>query len=830
MLKPIRFQTWCLFVGLCVVCVMAGTTRLIAQQISITGKVTDALTNEPIPFANVLFKGTVIGAKSDLNGDYFITTNAPTDTLTASFIGYLPVSIRVSKTKPIQVLNFSMRVNKVDLHEVVIKFGENPAHALLRKIQSKKEENDKKNLEAYQYETYNKMEFDINNISENFKNRKILKPFSFIFSKMDSSESNEKPFLPIFITESLSDVYYTKDPLNKKEIVKATKVSGIENASVTQFMGDMYQNINLYDNFISMFNKGFVSPVANVGLLYYKYYLVDSAFMDQKWCYKIKFKPRRKQDLTFTGDFWVHDTTFAIKKINMRVSDGANINFIEDIVIAREYERTDNKYWMVKRDIFVVSFLGDKDKMGFIGRKTTSYKNIAINQPKPATFFKNGETVVVADDARDKDATFWERSRHDSLAKREKAIYHMVDTIKSLPAFKTYLDIITLIVTGYKTFDKIEIGPYFNIYSYNGVEGHRFRFGAQTSSAFSAKLLLNGFVAYGTLDEKVKHGAGIVYYISKKPWQSVGASYKNDVELIGVSQNSFRQDNILASLLRRIPFTKLTAVTEGKAFYERDWWPGFSSRITLAHREFSPRGTLNYDYVLTTNGIQTLTNSIITSDVSFYTRYAHQEKFIEGKRRRVSLGTKYPVFQMEYTLGVKGILRSGFDYQKIKFRVEHKLKLSPLGYMRYYAEVGRVLGKLPYPILEVHSGNETYTLDKFAFNLMNYYEFVSDRYGSLQVTHHFDGFFLDKLPLMRKLKWREVVTCNTVIGTISKGNKSILANKSAFYTLEKPYVETGVGIENIFKIVRIDAVWRLTHLDHPSIAKWGIRANLQILF
>jgi hypothetical protein len=800
-------------------------------QVKISGHVSDFLTNEAIPFANVAFKGLPGGSRTDLNGDYTIQSDTPSDSLSASFVGYKKVTVKISKTKPVQTYNFVLRVNKLELHEVVVDAGINPALILLKKIQSNKDKNDRNNLKAYQYETYNKMEFDINNISQNFKNRKILKPFAFIFDKMDSSESNEKPFLPMFISESISDVYYTSDPKNKKEFVKATKVSGLENASINQFMGDMYQNINLYDNFIPMFNKGFVSPLANVGTLYYKYYLLDSMFLGNQWCYKIKFKPRRKQDLTFVGDFWVHDTTFAIKKINMRVSEGANINFIEDIVIAREYERTNNTNWMVKKDIFVVNFLGDKDQMGFIGRKTTSYKDIVIDQPKPPEFFKGNELVVVADDAREKDASYWTHARHDSLAKREKAIYQMVDTIKTLPAFKTYLDIITLVVSGYKTMGMVELGPYFNVYSYNGVEGNRFRFGGRTSSAFSTNLILDGYVAYGTLDQKIKYGGGFQYFLSKKPRVSVGMSHKNDVELIGASQNAFKQDNILASVLRRIPFTKLTAVVQEKAFYERDWWPGFSSRISFTHRRFAPRGTLNYDYfAIDRNGNEFVTNKIRTSDVALYTRYAYQEKFLEGKRSRISLGTKYPIFKMEYVLGAKGFFGSNFGYQKLKFRIEQKVKISPIGYFWFYAETGQVFGTLPYPLLEVHSGNETYTLDKFAFNLMNYYEFVSDRYASLQVTHHFNGFFLDKIPLMRKLKWREVATFSGIIGSMSSKNRELTVNKNAFYTLEKPYMEVGTGIENIFKLVRVDAVWRLTHLDHPNISQFGIRANLQILF
>jgi hypothetical protein len=318
------------------------------QTTQMSGKVSDALTNEPIPFATVAFKGTTQAVSTDIDGNYTISSETPSDSLFVSYVGYINVALPVRKGKT-QNLNFVLTVNKIELQEVVIVPGENPAHILLRKIIAHRDSNNKEILNAYQYENYNKLEFDINNISQKFKKQKIFKPFAFIFDNIDSSSNNEKPFLPVFISESLSDVYFRKDGNYKREFVKASKVSGIENQSVNQFLGDMYQSTNVYDNFINIFGKGFVSPIANIGLLYYRYYLVDSLFIGNQWCYKMTFKPRRKQDLTFVGEIWVHDTTFAVRKINMRICPDANINFVNDIAIVKDYTWVNNKHWLILR-------------------------------------------------------------------------------------------------------------------------------------------------------------------------------------------------------------------------------------------------------------------------------------------------------------------------------------------------------------------------------------------------------------------------------------------------------------------------------------------------
>lgn len=800
-----------------------------AQITRISGKVTDVLTNEPIPFCNVLFKGTSNGTTTNFDGMFKLETETPGDSLTAVFLGYIPVSLKVKKGQD-QTINFLLKQNKIEIKEAVIYAGENPANIIIKKVIANRDKNNYENLSSYQFEVYNKLEFDLTNITEKFKNRKLLKPFSFIFDNIDSTTTNEKPFLPMFLTETLSDRYFTTSPKDKREIIRASKISGLENETVTQFLGDMYQNINVYDNFMNIFGKNFVSPISNIGLLYYKYYLLDSLPVGNKWCYKIKFKPRRVQDLAFVGELFVHDTSFAIKKISMRATPEANINFVEDLAVVKEFDFIDNTMWMLTKDMFVVDFAAKDDGLGFIGRKTTSYQKFILNQPIPKEILAGTQDIIVKDDAQNYDEQFWLQHRHDSLAAREQKIYAMVDTIKSLPAFRTYVDVITLIFTGYKEIGKIELGPYYTVLSNNPIEGYRIRVGGRTSKNFSNKLRLEGYSAYGTKDEEFKFGVGARYWYNIKQRSGFGVYYKDDVMQLGQSDNAFQDDNFLASLFRRSPSDKLTAMESYKFYYEKEFRSGFSGKLTFQHENFTPLGSLDYRYYVKSAEGE-IRNAINTSNISAYFRFAYREKFVEGKSGRVSLGSTYPVLQLNYTQGLKGVLESDFDYQKITAKVDDYLYFPPFGYLYYVVEGGKVFGNVPYPLLEVHRGNESYFYDYLAFNLMNYYEFVSDEYVVFQGTYHLEGFFLDKIPLLRKLKWREVATMKAVYGNMDKKNLDLLVNPNQFTTLsKKPYMEAGFGVENIFKVIRVDFLYRLSYLDRENIPKFGIRGSLMLAF
>lgn len=808
---------------------MAGFTH--AQVTKIMGKVIDYTSQEPIPFANVYFKGTTIGVTTDFEGRFSIESKQATDTLIASSMGYEQQLKKINKYR-FQDITFTLMPSNIDLPEVVIVAGENPAEILLRKIIANKETNRAKEFDAYQYEAYNKIEIDANNISEDFKERRIMKPFKFIFDHVDTSTINGKTYLPIFLSESLSDFYFRKDPHAEKEVIKAAKVSGIENESVLQFLGSMFQQYDIYDNYISLFQKNFVSPIANFGLNTYKYYLVDSAYQENKWCYQVMFKPRRKQELTFTGHFWVHDSTYAIKSFELQIADDANINYINDLVLLQEFDLVDEKYWMVTKDAGVGDFNVFEDNetvLGFFGRKTTTYRNFVFNDVKDKKFYSQPTNVIVSEKAYVKDESYWQENRHVDLSKNEKTIYHMVDTLRNLPAFKTWVDIVETVVTGYYEMGKFELGPYASLLSFNAVEGARFRIGGRTTSKFSEQLRLSGHVAYGTLDERFKYGAGFLYLPSKNPRRAFGGNYRFEIEQLGNSPNAFREDFLFAALFRRNPADKLSMTEEYKFYYEHEWFNGLSNTLNFKYKEILPLQK-NAVRVVNSEGEIVSEDRLVTTEVGLGTRFAFNEKFLLGDFDRVSVGTKYPILGVEYAYGIPDAFGSEYEYHRLQFGIKQWFNVFNIGWSKYMIETGKIWGTLPFPLLHLHPGNETFLFDEYAFNLMNYFEFVSDEYVSLYYTHHFDGFFLNRIPLMRKLKWREVGFFKGVIGTLSQENKDYNELPLITHTLEKPYMEAGVGIENIFKIIRVDGIWRLSHLENENVNRFALFLSLYFTF
>ncbi|MAY82654.1 MAG: hypothetical protein CMP59_00835 [Flavobacteriales bacterium] len=802
--------------------------HLLAQKTVVKGRVIDAESKEGLPFVNIVFQDSKIGTTTDLDGYFEISTYYPTDSLIASFVGYNPQLKRIKRDQTQEVI-FELRTGNISLEEVVIEYTGNPAHEILEKIIRNKEANNREKYDYYNYEVYNKVEFDINNITDEFKQKKIFKNFQFIFDYVDTTD--EKAFLPMFMTESVSDFYYRRDPKSEKEYIKASKISGNINESITQFLGDMYQKVNIYENYISVFGKSFVSPIANNGLSYYRYYIMDTVIVEGSYCYEIDFIPKHKQEPVFKGTMWVNDTTYAIKQIEATIDSNANINFINGFRVKQTYKKVDDQYWMLSKDNLIVDFQLAENVMGMYGRKSTSYKDFEVNKPHDDKIYEGIDNVTVLEDANRKEEDFWETARHDSLTANQKEIYEMIDSVENVPAFRTFIDVIQLIFTGYKQYGLIELGPYFKLYSWNPVEGSRFRFGGRTSNDFSTRLQLDGYMAYGTRDDRFKFGGGFMYKLDDNPRQFIDVHYKHDFEQLGLSQNSFSQDNILSSFLRRQPLDKLTDVEEYNFSYSREWITGFESRIYFKRRSMSPKGTLEYRRFDPDPEIGFYEDEYLnTSEISFYTRFAYKERFVEGEFTRISLGSDYPILEFQLGVGISGLFDGDYDYQKYELAISDNFSVGVYGKTEYRLTAGQYFGTLPYPLLEIHNGNESYFYDQTAFNLMNFFEFISDRYATMMVTHHFEGYFLNKIPLFRKLKWREVVSYRAVAGSLKDANRAEMVLPSDFYELNQPYMEVAAGVENIFKIFRVDALWRLNYLDHPDIAKFGIRAAFEIQF
>jgi hypothetical protein len=718
-------------------------------QTTVKGRVLDTNTNEPLPFINIFFKGTQVGVTTDFDGHYLITTDKPTDSLVFNFLGYLSKSVKIQKGIS-QELDVKLEANTITLKEIIIKPGENPAHRIIKNVIESKNINDIEKLDAYQYEVYSKYEVDINNINDKFKKRKLMKPFDFIFHNIDSTSKNEKPYLPMFISETVSDYSFRKNPKARKEVIKATKVAGVQDASVSQAMGNMNYYTNIYDNAFLLFGKKFASPISDNALFFYKFYLIDSMYIDNRFCYQIQFKPKRKEELTFAGNIWINDSTWAVKRFEMSVSKDANINFINGFTFIQEFVLVQNA-WMLSKDKMVVDAALNNKTMGAYLRKTTSYKDFVINPNYEEKYFKGGEKTIVLDGAENQTKSYWQQSRHDTLSRNEDMVYKMVDTIQTLKRFKRLRDIGQTFYTGYYVYKKFEYGPYFTTYSFNQVEGSRIRIGGRTSNAFSKWWEFSGYGAYGFLDAKYKGSIGVRGFLQKKPMRRmVSLTYKKDYEVLGQSVNAFQQDNIVASFFRRNPLSNLTEVDKVVGYYDHEWFSGFNSRINMSYRNIKPLGLTRYRYVSENAADTFIQKNIIASEIGFTTRFAWNEKFVNGEFQRMSLGTTYPVLQLNFSANIKGVLGSQYSFQRASISVSDRYRQNPIGYIDYMFEIGKIWGIVPYPLLNLHPGNETYAYDLYSFNLMNYFEFGSDKYIIATATHHFDGFFLNKFPLLKK--------------------------------------------------------------------------------
>lgn len=822
--------------------VCAWSSGVMAQQYKVSGVVRDAHSQEIIPFATLQFTNTQTGMVSNAEGTYLFELNViPSDSLQVRVMGYNITKMKVDRNLKEQVINFDITRSDVSLKTHEIKANVNFALILLRQIIRHKPENNYNRLDNYRYQVYNKLELDMKNLNkEKLSKNRFTKPFAFILDNIDST-SEDKPFLPIFLTESLSDYYYQAKPHKTKEVIKAARTSGIDNESVHKFLGGMYQNINIYDNFIPVFDKQFVSPINNNGAFYYDYKIADTQYVNNQRFIKLNFTPKRKGENVFVGDIWVHDTTYAVQKTTLSVPSAANINFVRKISLVQEFRQLEDSTWFLYKDKFVADFWAPSPKPGktldFIGRKTTTYTDVITNDTAATNIFgdkRYPEAITLLDSARFRHEAFWDNNRPELLSKNEAGIYKMVDSLQNMPLFQKYSNTIKFLATGYKPFGLLEWGPYWYAFSKNRLEGFRMRLDLGTTTKFNKDLYLYGYLAYGFSDEAWKGKMSALWLLKRHPRMYLYGAYSRDLDNGSHYYDEVGSDNIFTLAIRKsgVP-QKFLLADEKRVEFFKEYYSGFSHQVTLAHkrlRPFEPLPTIEAFKNFSSKG-----DPMTSMEVELKLRYAFQEEFLEGDFYRYSLGSKYPIVELKYALGIPGIANSSQQYNKLTLSVSDYVKLPPFGTLYYNIYGGKIFGTLPYTSLEVHPGNEIYYYNKYAFNMMNRFEFLSDQYAGFNVEHTIGNGIFAYIPLIKKLKWRQFWTAKGVVGSLSDANKQLnLYNGYPFKTLEKnPYAEVGTGIENIFKFLRVDFVWRVAPAalpDEPKSKRFGVFGSFKLTF
>ena len=823
------------------------------QRITVTGTVQDSETGEYLGFANVYVAGSTTGVATEPDGSFQFSFDASQGReLIASLLGYQDFTAVIPAKDTVR-LRILLKPSELQLAEIVVLAGENPAHPIIRGLIARKPDNDRRQWPFYSASVYSKLEMDLINLPDGIEDTKLMRPFNFIFDNLDSL-SDEQPFLPVYITESLSNVVKKKEWNDEREWPVARKVSGVENTSAVQFLDLVHRPFHLYDNWIPVLDKQFASPFSDGGFSYYEYYLIDSTQFNGRWAYKIKFKPRRKQEPTFFGECWIDKDDFAVRSVSMRIVPDANINLVQRLVISQDFNRNGTGYWIPVRDKTVLNLAPIKKAPGTIARKTILYNDVNTS-PLPAWGEqKPVDPAMLELDQLERPNEFWSAARPEPLTRTEAKVYEMIDSIKNVPAYRKYKDLAYVLSTGYKAWGPLEIGPVFSVYSNNAVEGHRIRMGLGTSHQFSRKYYLYGYGAYGVDDKRFKYGGQFQVILKKRPWTTAGFSFKSDLELNYENSEETAEDNLFAGVYRRNVPQKLMYADEVKAYYEKNLAKGWNTRLAFQHLSMKPvvrdGGGFPFYYLDQPNSLDP-DSTITNTELLFRARYAPKEVFLEGTFTRTSMGSKEPVPVLEFTYGagLRNVLSSDYEYHRLNFTIYQWFNVPPAGWMRYRFNAGKIFGKLPYLLLRNSDGNETYFYVDNTFNAMNRYEFVADTYAELFFEHHMDGLLFNRIPLLRKLKWREVTTLKMAYGTLTDANQQAnrlnhydrsytdyrlnpIPGEGVYYgTFDKgPYTELSAGIENIFKVIRIDGVWRLNYLDNRYASPFSLRGTLAFLF
>lgn len=825
------------------------------QGITVSGIVTDSSTGLPVSNVSVYFKNAH-GVRTDSAGAYFLQAEQAVTYIEFSIVGYK--KLRVPIRQDTGMLEISVKLSPLysQLNNVTItkknkarySNKNNPAVELIRHVIEHKPENKMEGYNSSSYEKYEKLQVSLSNLSEKLKKNRFTKKFGFVFDNADTSKIEGKSILPVYLEETISRNFYQKKPERNKTIVIAQKKVDfgeyIDSRGVSVYLNRLYEDVDIYNNNLSLLTNQFLSPVADVAPTFYMYFIKDTVEVNGEKLIRMYFSPRNPNDLLLRGTLYITlDGKYAIQKLNILVSKYANINFVRELKINQDFEKGPNGRYHVSKSDMIADFGLSKNGGGFVGERSVSYKDFKTDIVFDDSVFAGPRTVVLKD-ALDKKEDYWNANRHDSLTRSESKVYANIDSLKRMPAFKRTADIATLLLAGYKTYGPIEIGPVNTFYSFNPVEGFRLRVGGRTTPKLSNRFYTETYAAYGFKDQKWKYFLSGTYSINNKtiydfPLHYLRASFQRDTKIPGQELQFVQEDNLLLSF-KRGDNNKWLYNDIFRLDYVRELNNHLSYTIGTKYWKQAPAG-VGFVYQKTDNGVAYNIPDLTTGEMSIELRYAPHEQFYQGKLYRIPIFNKYPIFKLRYIAGIKGLYGGQYNYQNLNANIYKRFYLSQLGYTDVSIEGGYLFGKVPFPLMNIARANQTYSYQITSYNLMNFLEFVNDHYAALNIDHYFNGFIFNKIPLLKKAKLREVITAKFLYGGIRDENnpdktpdqlKFPVTNgaTSTFSLSQRPYIEASIGIANILKIFRVDLVKRFTYLDHSNVPQWGIRGRFKFDF
>lgn len=833
---------------------------------NIQGVVTDSLTNEPIPYLSVFYEGKGVGSITDNDGNYKVETRKGWNKLTFSAVGYVTkvVNIIPGVTKN---LNVRMRPDDIMLDEVVVKpkrekysRKNNPAVELMKKVIAHKKNNKLSENDYYQYNKYQKITMSLNDVTPEMLEKGMYKKMPFLKDQIELCEETNKFILPISVDETASQKIYRKHPKSEKTIIKGMSSTGVNELFATGDMlstvlKDVFTDVNIYDNDIRLLQYPFISPISSSDAIsFYKFYIMDTTFVDKDKCFHLTFVPNNSQDFGFTGHLYVlADSSYTVKKCTMNLPKKSGVNFVDNLDIIQEFEQLPNGEWVLKTDDMIVEMTLMKIMQGFQIRRTTHYSDYAFDELPQQLFKRKGAEIKEAD-AMMRGDDFWNQYRPVPLTQTESSMDMLVKRLEQMPGFKYVIFVLKAFIenfveTGTKEHpSKVDIGPVNTMISNNYIDGLRLRMSAQTTANLNPHLFFKGYYAYGFKDHRSKYMGEVEYSFNKKeylprefPKNSITFSYQYDVMSPTDKFLKTDKDNVFVSF-KTSTVDQMSYVRNIALKYENETQFGLKTTVEVKHSTDEPTGGLAY---ITNDDQKTLVPEIQTMEASLAFRYAPGETFVNTKQRRIPVSFDAPVFTLSHTAGFKGVLGGEYNYNLTEIGLYKRFWFSSWGKIDMFVKGGAQWNKVPFPLLIMPAANLSYILQRETFNLINNMEFLNDRYASLDVSWDLNGKIFNRIPLLKKLKWREAIGFKMLYGHLTDKNNPMKhpgdselflfptrdGRPTSFVMDPKtPYMECSVGIHNIFKILHIDYVRRLNYLDHPDANKWGVRFMVMMTF
>lgn len=841
---------------LCTLIAIVAFTQAIQAQTTrtISGTLTDEANGDPLPFASVTLEPKTLSTHvyTDEKGRYTIQLSPKATAIKYTYVGYISQTLPVPAKGSVQNVKLKSENQQIQTAEVKAKRirysnKDNPAVELIRKVIDNKDNNRIEAHSTYTYDKYEKLELDLNDLKDSIASSTFFRQFPFFLKYIDTAKSTGTLSLPVYFRETISENYFRKSPKASKEIVVGQQMVNfhdfIENATLNAFLNGLMSRSDIYNNTITLLELDFMSPLSPMSPNFYRFHIVDTVQVGDVQCINLHLYPRNDADYGFRGNLYItNDSLYAVKRVELGVTQNSSINLVKDISIVQEYELIDGT-WCLDVDDVVIDFSLTGKKSLMLGKRSNTYTSYKFNQRIPDSRFVGAAKVEYLPGFDMRAGEYWSTSRTSSLSRTEQGMYDMVQDMKKDRKFNTLINVVSIIFSGYINLGKFDIGPVEAMVSFNEIEGFRPRFGGKTNAFLHPKIFGEGFVAYGTKDNKLKYQVGAMYSFDPKklhPWEYpmnlLSVSYEDNIETPGQYLRFGSPDRLLLSF-HRGDAQQMVYHRTFRAKYEKEFVGGLSITPSIINRWESPAGALKY---IDGNGVDV--NELTSTQVGLKLRYAPNERFYQIQRNRFPLNHTNPVFGLNYTYGMKDVWESSHEFHRLEASIEKRTWFSSFGYADVFLNAGKIWEPVPFPLLVIHQANQNYAYQDEAYNMMNYMEFVSDTYASVNATYYLNGWLFNRLPLIRKLKWRETITFKALWGSVSdenlpQNNPSLFrfpVNNEGVPTMyslnDGPYMEASVGIENIFKVLRLELIRRINYLDHPDAPKWGVRFRMRFVF